>query len=226
MPYKIMKQKSALLPGRAVLHDFVRHDFVKFVSALPRWPDSFVCAPSVSRSRVTELLRADVFQHLFTRLLALAAFLSALFHVRVALELFARVTAALTGVRTRLADRVHERPLAGDDAGSSSTVGGAILTGLEGLQVILLPLRKHPGTVVRTGVAHSLAVIARFGTRLKGGSMVVVPLVLGHGHASVGDEQGHSEGEDRQSNETHRMNLLYGVGSKLKFRKSHASRAH
>src|SRR5262249_23732578 len=108
------------------------------------------------------------------RLLALAALLGALLHVRV---LGVRLTsrAALgAGLGTGLADQVGERPLARHDARRRRTMRGTVLTGAKGLQVLFLALGDHPGAVGRAGIARPLAVRTLPGTLVERLSVVVV----------------------------------------------------
>jgi hypothetical protein len=73
------------------------------------------------------LLGTNVLQHGPACFLALPALFGTLFHVRVVLVFLAFVAAPLAGLRTRLADKVGERPPAGNDAGCGGIVGGAVM---------------------------------------------------------------------------------------------------
>lgn len=104
--------------------------------------------------------------HFAASLLAAAALFSTVLHVLVLSELFARLGAAGTNVRTSLADRVRERTAARNDLCCRGANVGAVAAGGQGARVLVLAVFEHLGAVRRTTITFALTIGTGFGAHV------------------------------------------------------------
>lgn len=109
---------------------------------------------------------ANMLQHVATRLFAPATFFGAASHHFVLGMLLARFAASGASLSARFTNRVGERSAARDDGRGGGAVRGAVLAGVERVEVLLVPLGNHVGAVRCASVAHSLTVVAGLGARV------------------------------------------------------------
>jgi hypothetical protein len=110
---------------------------------------------------------AYVLEHLPAGLFTAAALFRTGLHMLIFREALARLVASCTRVGTGMADKIGERPMAGNDAGGGAAHITAVPTGLQRVEMVGLAICQQMSAVSRTRFARPAASRTRGGTFLE-----------------------------------------------------------